>query len=89
MSLNATITGREFFNKCDVMKPISLEDRYSADYIGCENISQIQETIDFNRKCYTLFSQFDNQEEDKYRIDHDIILRDNAFPLYMIYLNNK
>ena len=87
--LNATISAQDFFNKCEVMKPISFEDKFTEDYIGCENISKIQESIDYNRKCFTLFSQINDQDDDKFRIDHDIILRDNAFPMYMIYLNNR
>ena len=88
--VNATINGEQFFNMCQVMKPIALENKFTDDYIGCENISKIQETIDSSRKCFTLFSQINDQDDDDlFRIDHDIILRDNAFPLYQIHLNNK
>ena len=87
--LNATITGHQFFNSCKVMKPISMEGLFVEDYIGCENISKVEESVDKHRKCFTLFSQNNGQNENNYRIDHDIILRDNAFPLYQIILNNR
>lgn len=86
---NATIRAEQFFRKCLVMKPISMEETFADDYIGCENISRIEETIDYNRKCFTMFSQLKNESDDNYRIDHDVILRDNNFPLYLFYMNHE
>ncbi len=86
--LNATISPQQFFNSCSVMKPIAFEEKYDIDYIGCENVSQYQQYIDYHRKCFTIFSQLHNENNDNYIVDHDIILRDNGFPLYKIVLNN-
>ena len=87
--LNGTVGGKKFFKSCKVMKPISMDYNFTKDYIQCETISKYVESITYQRKCYTISSQLKGESDDNYRIDHDIAVQDNAFPLYFIHLNHK
>ncbi|CAG2118424.1 unnamed protein product, partial [Medioppia subpectinata] len=88
--LNGTIGANRFFNTCGVLKPRAVLS--SAEYyIECAWISPVVESINAEYKCFTMFSQNVSQlaDNDRYRVDHDVMFRDNAFPLTWFGMNVK
>lgn len=85
----ATMGYREIFNSCMIMKPVAFEESTSDDYINCEQVAPILEYITYSKKCFFLSSQLEKQDPKRYLVDHDTTLRDNAFPLFQIKLNNR
>lgn len=80
---------REIFNSCLIMKPVALEESTTEDYIDCEQVAPILEYITYVKKCFLISSQMSQENEKRYLVDHDTTLRDNAFPLFQINLNNR
>jgi hypothetical protein len=72
----STINAIQFFDRCEIPTPVGLEKGLTYVYkkVNCSAISQIVETISFDRKCFTLF--FNN--EAKYDTNNYKIKRDAA-----------
>lgn len=84
----ATIGYREAFNSCLIMSPIALENVEQNDYVACERLAPIREYLTYSKKCFFIASQLANEPDNRYKVDHDTVLRDNGFPLFQIKLNN-
>lgn len=71
------------------MKTRFFEDQTSDDMINCSQVSPIAQYLNIYTKCFTVMSQLDDRNDDKYRIDHDISVSDNGFFLLEMILNKK
>ena len=92
--MNATIGSHEFIDNCLVLQPIGITqvDRYAEDgYIRCKHVANVEESITYERKCFTIMSQNTSQlgNNANYRVDHNMMFRDNAFPLYSVVVYDK
>jgi len=81
------------------MKPLAFEHYFPAPnkyfnntpgYMNCSLISPIHEYVTYSKKCFLIASELSyNLPPDHFIVDHDITLRDNGFPLFLIKLNNQ
>ncbi|CAG2103926.1 unnamed protein product [Medioppia subpectinata] len=85
--LNGTIGANRFFNECKVLIPRAMS--LSDTWIDCDLIAPVVQSISIQSKCFTMFSQNLSQlaDNDKYRVDHDVMFRDSAFALIWFGLN--
>ncbi|CAG2103925.1 unnamed protein product [Medioppia subpectinata] len=79
--LNGTIGANRFFDQCEVLTPRALSS--PAHYMDCARVAPVVESINEAFKCFTFFSQNVSQlsDNDRYRVDHDVMFRDNDFTL--------
>lgn len=71
------------------MTPIAFEGNEQGDYLECSRLAPVREYLTYYKKCFFIASQLHDERSDKYKVDHDTVLRDNGFPLFQIKLNNK
>ncbi|CAG2104716.1 unnamed protein product [Medioppia subpectinata] len=78
--LNGTIDANRFFKACKVLQPRALS--LSVQYVNCPLVAPVVESISETVKCFTMFSQnVKMSDNDQYRVDHDVMFRDNSFSL--------
>ena len=92
--LDGTVGPDQLLKSCLIMKTMAFENgvvdrRYPEGYIDCRNVSKVRQYLNSDEKCITIMSQLMDENEDKFRVDHDITVRDNAFILFKVVMRNQ
>jgi len=77
-----TLTFEEIIKNCSIAKTIHIDS--DSDFIDCNRITPIRSFLNFQLKCFTLFSQFGNESNDRFLVERFAYDEINESPLIAI-----